>query len=350
MNMDSDSNIRVVARVRPNDEQAQSILPKDKFYTVCAVPGNKIETTFALGLPQEKKKFLELDHVFGPNASQAEVYEKTCKDLIQDDLCEGYNVTIIACKLLLFSLLLMVKGCIFGSFYGFCFHADGKTGSGKTHTMGCVHGNSEDEGIIPRAIRALFSRVGKTSGATVKISFLEVYGDKDGDKAYDILQQPQSSQTEPIATQKNNQSVRALQKLTWKEVNSPEIALQCIASANKNRRMAPTNLNKKSSRSHAICTISITLPKGSSSEIRAHLTLVDLAGNENTKQAATHDNDVVDKKLLAEGIAINKGLTALADVISSLSNMKKGQEHVNYRGNLLTQLLKESLGGRIKQT
>jgi hypothetical protein len=240
----------------------------------------------------------------------------------------------------------MVKGCIFGSFCGFCFHADGKTGSGKTHTMGCVHGNSEDEGIIPRAIRDLFSRVDKTSGATVKISFLEVYGDK----AYDILQQPQSSETESIATQKNNQSVRALQKLTWKEVNSPEMALQYIASANKNRRMAPTNLNKKSSRSHAICTISIALPKGSSSEIRAHLTLVDLAGNENIKQAATHDIDV-DKKLRTEGIAINKGLFELGEVISYLSEDPKGSRINNiYKGSLLTQLLKESLGGRIKHT
>jgi hypothetical protein len=101
MNMDSDSNIRVVARVRPtqsNDEQ----VPRYKHYSVDAdVTGNKIRTTFESDHRREGRVF-EFDHVFGPNASQAEVYEKTCKDLIQDDLCEGYNVTIIACKLLLF--------------------------------------------------------------------------------------------------------------------------------------------------------------------------------------------------------------------------------------------------------
>ena len=69
--------------------------------------------------------------------------------------------------------------------------------------------------------------------------------------------------------------------------------------------------------------------------IRASMHLVDLAGSERAdKTEATGDR-------LKEAQHINKSLSALGDVISSLAQKNS---HVPYRNSKLTQLLQDSLG------
>merc|ERR1711871_1663015 len=69
------------------------------------------------------------------------------------------------------------------------------------------------------------------------------------------------------------------------------------------------------------------------------LTLVDLAGSERSaKTGATGET-------AKEGVAINKSLSALGDVIGALSS---NQKHIPYRNHLLTQLMQDSLGGNAK--
>lgn len=65
--------------------------------------------------------------------------------------------------------------------------------------------------------------------------------------------------------------------------------------------------------------------------------MVDLAGSERTsKTGATGVT-------LEEGILINKSLSALANVIGSLTDNKS--RHVPYRDSKLTRVLQESIGG-----
>ena len=65
---------------------------------------------------------------------------------------------------------------------------------------------------------------------------------------------------------------------------------------------------------------------------------VDLAGSERAKKTGASGD------VLKEGININKGLLALGNVISSLTDeSKKG--HVPYRDSKLTRILQDSLGG-----
>lgn len=135
------------------------------------------------------------------------------------------------------------------------------------------------------------------------------------------------------------------------------------------RATATTGMNKRSSRSHAIFTITVeqrrqltaqsdrqTSDSGSDNDdneansqnksddedqviddyLCAKMHLVDLAGSERVKRTKAEG------QRLQEGININKGLLALGNVICALSENKP---HVPYRDSKLTRMLQDSLGG-----
>ncbi|KAJ4829405.1 hypothetical protein Tsubulata_039920 [Turnera subulata] len=108
----------------------------------------------------------------------------------------------------------------------------------------------------------------------------------------------------------------------------------------KNRAVGSTAMNDRSSRSHSCLTVHVQgKDLTSGSVLRGSMHLVDLAGSERAdKTEATGDR-------LKEAQHINKSLSALGDVISSLA--QKGA-HVPYRNSKLTQLLQDSLGGQAK--
>jgi len=69
------------------------------------------------------------------------------------------------------------------------------------------------------------------------------------------------------------------------------------------------------------------------------LSFVDLAGSERVKKSGSTGSQ------LKEAQSINKSLSALGDVISSLSS---GGQHTPYRNHKLTMLMSDSLGGNAK--
>jgi hypothetical protein len=113
----------------------------------------------------------------------------------------------------------------------------------------------------------------------------------------------------------------------------------------KHRTTAETNMNDRSSRSHALFTITIeTSEPGADGKphIRAgKLHMVDLAGSERlSKTGAVGER-------LEEATKINLSLSTLCHVISSLVDQKAGS-FVPYRNSKLTRLLQDSLGGNTK--
>ena len=70
------------------------------------------------------------------------------------------------------------------------------------------------------------------------------------------------------------------------------------------------------------------------------LFLVDLAGSERTKKTGTHG------KQLVEARHINQSLTFLEQVVLALSDRKR--DHIPYRQAMLTNYLRDSLGGNTK--
>ncbi|KAM5270060.1 kinesin-like protein KIF17 isoform 9-T9 [Hipposideros larvatus] len=112
----------------------------------------------------------------------------------------------------------------------------------------------------------------------------------------------------------------------------------------KNRSVGYTLMNKDSSRSHSIFTVSIEIyavdERGKDHLRAGKLNLVDLAGSERqSKTGATGER-------LKEATKINLSLSALGNVISALVDGRC--KHIPYRDSKLTRLLQDSLGGNTK--
>lgn len=108
----------------------------------------------------------------------------------------------------------------------------------------------------------------------------------------------------------------------------------------RERHSRDTLLNIGSSRSHLLFTLKIeSVNRETGTRQQGKLLLVDLAGSERVKKSEVKGDG------LKEAIEINKSLTALGDVISSLT---RGGQHVPYRNHELTQVMQDSIGGTAK--
>ncbi|KAI4984891.1 hypothetical protein ZWY2020_017521 [Hordeum vulgare] len=245
----------------------------------------------------------------------------------------------------------MVENCMAG--YNSCMFAYGQTGSGKTHTMlGDIENgtrrNNENCGMTPRVFEHLFLRIQKEKeirrdeklSFTCKCSFLEIYNEQ----ILDLLN-PNATNLQLREDVKRGMHV---ENLTEHEVSNAREALQQLIEGAANRKVASTNMNRASSRSHSVFTCLIE-SKWESQGIKhhrfSHLNLVDLAGSERQKSSGAEG------ERLKEASNINKSLSTLGHVITSLIAVSnKKSQHVPYRDSKLTFLLQDSLGGNSKTT
>ena len=126
----------------------------------------------------------------------------------------------------------------------------------------------------------------------------------------------------------------------WKpcdiEVNDESDVYTLLSEAIKNRSVATTSMNERSSRSH--CIYQFKIWEAPEKECGA-LNLIDLAGSER----ANKSNAVGIR--LEEANAINKSLSCLAECINSISTKAA---HVPFRNSKLTFLLQNYLKGGAK--
>ncbi|CAM8926608.1 unnamed protein product [Rhodiola kirilowii] len=241
------------------------------------------------------------DKVFGPSTVSQEVYEVAARPVVKSAM-EGVNGTVFA--------------------YGV-------TSSGKTHTM---HGDQDSPGIIPLAIKDVFSIIQDTPGREylLRVSYLEIYNEIIND-----LLDP-TGQNLRVREDAQGTYVEGIKE---EVVLSPGHALSFIASGEAHRHVGSTNFNLLSSRSHTIFTLMIeSSAHGDEYDgvVFSQLNLIDLAGSESSKTETTG----LRRK---EGSYINKSLLTLGTVIGKLSEGKAS--HIPYRDSKLTRLLQSSLGG-----
>ena len=252
-----------------------------------------------------------------------------------------------------------------------CLMAYGQTGSGKTHTMmgggaavtsptSAEEGGalSDHRGVIPRFADEVFAAISReqdraaTENAKLSFRVTARYFEIYCEKAYDLLT-PSSATTTTEVRLRDNGRIEGLKE---EIVTSSEAVLQLINKGNRNRTVAATLKNERSSRSHAIFQLSFHQDKvtvvgngAAPNATRAQtllstISLVDLAGSERQKQSGAEGQQ------FKEMVNINLSLSTLRRVIQTLYDnaSKKASIRPPIRDSLLTHILGNSFGGNSK--
>lgn len=345
-------NVTVVVRVRPlSADEARAERHCDEGAIDVRGPNDLV-----LNVEGSRRRH-SFDHVLGPSCSQEAVFRRVGQPAV-DNCLSGYNSTILA--------------------YG-------QTGSGKTHTIlgdfidigpflplasskpdtvvaaakPNIHLRTSESkyatkpaqqwaelppeaGLTPRVFSYLFEQVAEKTadpdgGTTfaVRVSFIEIYNEV----VTDLLS---GASGLPVRQSLSTRSTY-VEGVAEEQVFGISDAMALVSRGNERRKVAHTNMNAASSRSHSIlsCTIEGRAEEhgGVARVRRAVLNLVDLAGSERqTRTGATGAR-------LKEASSINKSLSTLGHVILSLVS---GSPHVPYRDSKLTHILQDSLGGNAK--
>ncbi|KAK6776722.1 hypothetical protein RDI58_027723 [Solanum bulbocastanum] len=310
-----DHNVQVIIRIRPLSNSEISLQGHGK-----CVRQESSQTMTWIGHPESRFTF---DMVADENVTQEMLFKAAGVPMVENCM-EGYN------------------SCVF---------AYGQTGSGKTHTMlGDIEGgtrrHSVNCGMTPRVFEYLFSRIQKEREArreenikfTCRCSFLEIYNEQ----ILDLLD-PSSVNLQIREDTKKGIHVEDLKEV---EVTSARDVMQQLLQGAANRKVAATNMNRASSRSHSVFTCVIESKwesQGVTHHRFARFNLVDLAGSERQKSSGAEG------ERLKEATNINKSLSTLGLVIMNLVSISNGKSHhVPYRDSKLTFLLQDSLGGNAK--
>ncbi|GMG99629.1 hypothetical protein Nepgr_001469 [Nepenthes gracilis] len=297
--IDLKGSIRLFCRIRPYMARVW----KTKHELILA--GSEKIVVKSVGIRKE----FEFDKVFSQSSTQEDVFVEV--EPILRSAIDGHNV---------------------------CILAYGQTGTGKTFTM---EGTCDEPGIVPRALKELFSHAYLDSSApiTFSMSMLEVYmgnlkdlfAPRPSRRAYQaVLRCNLNIQTDP-------KGMVEIEGLTEVPISDFSKASWWYNKGKRARSTSCTNVNYMSSRSHCLTRITI-FHHGDASEGGtkvSKLWMVDLGGSERLLKTGAIG------QTLDEGRAINLSLSALGDVIAAL---RRRRCHVPYRNSKLTQILRDSLG------
>ncbi|GMN35815.1 hypothetical protein TIFTF001_005546 [Ficus carica] len=281
-NSDSDSeNLSVFLRIRPllpSTSSAKGQNPKSRAKNawpqnpakkkdkstkkknsseVCITVNDSHSVTLSPPLKLQESKRIKSEvyegfsHVFSPDSSQEEVYEKMVNPLVEDFL-RGKSGMLAAL---------------------------GPSGSGKTHT---VFGCPRDPGLVPRTLQRIFNPVVGTaldSRRSFSISIFEILSERGkGEKLFDLA--PGGAE---LSMQQS--SVKGLQEINVSDARKAE---SLVSQAMLRRLTATTNANSQSSRSQCIINIRSVAKdsdgEGDSQANNAVLSIIDLAGAERERK------------------------------------------------------------------
>ncbi|XP_032086883.1 kinesin-like protein KIF19 [Thamnophis elegans] len=309
------SRLQVALRIRPVNEteleEGASVVGHRVGEQMVVLMDPTEDPEDILRANRSREKTFIFDMVFGPQATQEEVYLSTTKSLIEG-VISGYNATIFA--------------------YG-------PTGAGKTHTM---LGTDSEPGIYIRTLHDLFQAIEATGDGQdylVCMSYLEVYNEM----IRDLL----NPSTGYLELREDSKGCIQIAGITEVSTTNAQDIMQLLTKGNKERTQEPTAANKTSSRSHAVLQVSVKQTNrvnGIGEEVRVgRLFMVDLAGSERAAQTQNQG------KRRKEGAHINRSLLALGNCINALSEKGGSRtQYINFRDSKLTRLLKDSLGGNSK--
>ena len=368
-------SVKVVVRVRPHNESSSGGGCVQRRVVETTVDGARNEVRVMHqhgGAAATAAESFSFDEVAQETTTQAEVFNMVGRDVV-DSLLEGYSC---------------------------CIFAYGQTGAGKTFTM---QGTESDDGrgVIPRVLEYLFTKIDESQRVDTATNPSEneednensddamhdakeeeeEEEDNDADVAMEDKEEEEASETkeysiscsyveiynETVSDLLGADAVHGSRKLltiredgkhgvfvdgvTKERVDNAEQTYKVYMDGSRNRTVASTAMNRESSRSHSVFTVTVeskTTHSNTSVVSKRHSTLhlVDLAGSERQKHSEASG------QTLKEATAINKSLSSLGNVIKALVDIQSGRDvtrcHIPYRDSKLTFLLKDALGGNSK--
>ena len=257
--------------------------------------------------------------VFDENSTQEEVFEYTCKPLL-DDL-----------------ILNQKSGLVF---------TYGMTNAGKTYT---VIGTPECPGILPLALKNLFEYGNiNNNNYNFYCNFVEIYNED----VFDLLSNDPSGKNKyfkkKLSIKENLNSVFFLQDVTFSKLDKLESFNTILNKGISKKVHSCTALNQNSSRSHTIFKI-ILFKDGDkdiskidfSTEELISLSVVDLAGSERQKRTDAKG------KNLQEACKINQSLSTLGKCLEAMkhNSCSNNKKMVPLRESKLTKIFAEYFQG-----
>eukprot|EP00968_Pinguiococcus_pyrenoidosus_P021110 scaffold2675_cov236-Pinguiococcus_pyrenoidosus.AAC.9 len=315
-----DDNIKIILRIRPS-KRASGFLEEDPLeegQVAVKVPLSPSER--ASWIVNNSRTFWQFrfNSVLGPECSQEETFDAVGRDAVSWAL-QGFNATVFA--------------------YG-------QTGSGKTFTITGGAERYADRGLIPRAVSLVFSKLEEADDTHFQafVSYLEIYNDQGFDLLAEERSAPRLEDLPKVSMLEDENGHFHLKNLGMHRVASEEEALNFLFLGDTNRAISETAMNKTSSRSHCIFTISLEARRHGADVVkRSKLHFVDLAGSERVAKTGTSG------QTLKEAQYINSSLFFLEMVIKALHERSSGaRTHIPYRNSMMTSVLRDSLGGNCK--
>ncbi|XP_043662955.1 LOW QUALITY PROTEIN: kinesin-like protein KIN-7I [Drosophila teissieri] len=238
------------------------------------------------------------DYVFDEGANNQEVFDRMARHIVHACM-QGFNGTIFA--------------------YG-------QTSSGKTYTM---MGDGQNPGVMVLAAKEIFQQISSETERDflLRVGYIEIYNEK----IYDLLNKKNQDL-------KIHESGNGIVNVNCEEciITSEDDLLRLLCMGNKERTVGETNMNERSSRSHAIFRIIIESRKSHTSDddtvVQSVLSLVDLAGSEHVDQAAAQSR--------------SSSLTSFCNLVRSLSENVVSKS-ISFRDSKITRIMQPSLGGNV---
>ncbi|CAN1775497.1 Kinesin-like protein KIN-5B [Linum perenne] len=307
---DKEVNVQVLVRCRPlSDEEQRANVPRA---ISCNEQRREVTVLQSVANKQVDRAFT-FDKVFGPKAQQRAIYDQAISPIVKEVL-DGFNCTVFA--------------------YG-------QTGTGKTYTMeGGMRNKGGDlpaeAGVIPRAVRQIFDTLeAQKADYSMKVTFLELYNEEIADllASEDNARFIDDRQKKPISLMEDGRGCVVVRGLEEEVVYSANDIYSLLERGASKRRTADTLLNKRSSRSHSIFSITVHIKEaniGDEELIKCgKLNLVDLAGSENISRSGARE------------VRIHRySYLALCKFLSNSTCVEWDSK--------LTRLLRDSLGGKTK--
>lgn len=293
--------VRVVVKVKPNTGYYREDLKLSSGKIALLDVNNRVREEFTC------------KDIVDASTPMLSFFQNTCLSLVSA-LIDGVNISVI----------------------GF-----GTTGSGKTFN---IEGSPSSPGFLHYFADSIFTalqdkkyRLHSEEGYSysVKMRYMEIVEEE----VSDLLIQAKSKAVGNFELYNDEWEGNSVKNVSWVPCASSQHLVDIFQMAKRNRTISSGDFGEYHNKSTSLITVEILQVSKTGSDtivLASRLHLVDTPGMEKLSQDA-------ESVKVKEGLALNKAIYGLADVIRTLS--ESDYTHTVYEKSIVTSLLKDAIGG-----